>query len=184
MPPGKTSLLMLISHPSAHHRYLADVFGKILAQFGFGTKPPSPSTPLIVLTTTVSTPKLPTTSADQLTTTQEEETTLPGLTTEIGTPEAETATFTALPGTESTPDYSSPSVQGLQTWEIALIAAGASLGGILVIAAVGYGIYKACRKRPESVPSMRWSHMENDSRVAPDSSCPRQLQVNELYRHH
>ncbi|XP_078571502.1 uncharacterized protein LOC144859070 [Branchiostoma floridae x Branchiostoma japonicum] len=113
----------------------------------FGTKPPSPSTPPVTFTTTVSPPKLPTTSADQLTTTQEEETTLPGLTTEIGTPEAETATFTALPGTESTPDYSSPSVQGLQTWEIALIAAGASLGGILVIAAVGYGIYKACRKR-------------------------------------
>ncbi|XP_035667364.1 uncharacterized protein LOC118410020 [Branchiostoma floridae] len=119
------------------------------AQFGFGTKPPSPSTPLIVLTTTVSTPnsKLPTTSADQLTTTQQEETTLPGLTTEIGTPEAETATVTAPPGTESTTDYSSPSIQGLQAWEIALIAAGASLAGILVIAAVGYGIYKACRKR-------------------------------------
>ncbi|CAH1255173.1 Hypp1474 [Branchiostoma lanceolatum] len=110
------------------------------------TKPPSPSTPLI--STTVSLPKLPsTTSADQLITTPQDETTPRGVTAGASTPDTETSTTTGPPGTDSTTEYSSPAVQGLQTWEIALIATGASLGGILIIGGVGFGIYKACDKR-------------------------------------
>ncbi|XP_019645110.1 PREDICTED: platelet glycoprotein Ib alpha chain-like [Branchiostoma belcheri] len=87
------------------------------------------------------------TTPEESTTIQQEETTPRRVTAGSSTPDAATVTVTAPPGTESTTGYSSPSVQGLQTWEIALIAVGASLGGILIIGGVGYGIYKACGKR-------------------------------------
>ncbi|KAI8486359.1 hypothetical protein Bbelb_358580 [Branchiostoma belcheri] len=115
------------------------------------------------------------TTPEESTTILQEETTPRRVTAGSSTPDAATITVTASPGTESTTSYSSSSVQGLQTWEIALIAVGASLGGILVIGGVGYGIYKACGKPLELVLSMRWSHMKNRDRAAPDISCPSQL---------
>ncbi|XP_078657594.1 uncharacterized protein LOC144903374 [Branchiostoma floridae x Branchiostoma belcheri] len=87
------------------------------------------------------------TTPEESTTILHKETTTRRVTAGSSTPDAATVTVTALPGTESTTGYSSPSVQGLQTWEIALIAVGASLSGILIIGGVGYGIYKACGKR-------------------------------------